>query len=122
MKLEDYTTEQLKEELSRRQQIARQEALKNRVTTPQYEVIKGTVLKVLNEKLAFCRRKWVIEFSEETSQKYNISKTAFYKLLGGKFTKETSPVVGDTVLIRCRITKMCPTFTEKYATIFAKEQ
>lgn len=53
MKLEDYTTEQLKEELSRRQQIARQEALKNRVTTPQYEVIKGTVLKVINEKLAF---------------------------------------------------------------------
>lgn len=111
MKLEDYTTEQLREELKRRAKIARENARKEGSNKPAYVFISGVVKRVENPDGPFSRRKWHIEVSKEFAAEHSIPQVYPYYLLGGAFTKDTAPKEGDKVRLKCRLTKALPKFT-----------
>lgn len=111
MKLEDYTTEQLREELKRRAKIARENARKEGSNKPAYAFVSGVVKRVENPDGSFSRRKWHIEVSKEFAAEHSIPQVYTYYLLGGAFTKDTAPKEGDKVRLKCRLTKALPKFT-----------
>lgn len=117
MKLEDYTTEQLRAELARRNKLARENARKEGANKPKYIVTDGVVKRVLNDKGPFYHKKWEVEVSEEFANEHGIKQVLTYALLGGAFTKDTAPKVGDKVVLRCRLTKARPRFTQGQARI-----
>lgn len=117
MKLEDYTTEQLREELKRRANAARLEAVKEGSNKPVYVMVDGVVKRVQNPNGPFSRKKWHIEVSEEFATEHSIPQVATYALLGGAFTKDTAPQEGDKVRLRCRVTKAAPKFTQYKARV-----
>lgn len=117
MKLEDYTTEQLRAELARRNKLARENARKEGANKPKYIVTDGVVKRVLNDKGPFYRKKWEVEVSEEFANEHGIKQVLTYALLGGAFTKDTAPKVGDKVVLRCRLTKARPRFTQSQVRI-----
>lgn len=119
MRLEDYTTDQLRAELARRNKLAREAARKNSENKPKYITIDGIVKRVLNDKGPFSRKKWEVEIPEDFANEHKIKQVLTYGLLGGAFTKDTAPKVGDKVILRCRLTKACPRFTQGQARIIS---
>lgn len=117
MKLEDYSTEALREELKRRANLARANARKDGSNKPVYVTTEGIVKKVLNDKGPFSRKKWLVEVSEEFAEENQIQRELTYALLGGAFTKDTAPKAGDKVVLRCRLTKARTKFTQSQARI-----
>lgn len=117
MKLEDYSTEALREELKRRANLARANARKDGSNKPVYVTTEGVVKKVLNDKGPFSHKKWLVEVSEEFAEENQIQRELTYALLGGAFTKDTAPKVGDKVVLRCRLTRARPKFTQGRARI-----
>lgn len=117
MKLEDYSTEALREELKRRANLARANARKDGSNKPVYVTTEGVVKKVLNDKGPFSHKKWLVEVSEEFAKENQIQRELTYALMGGAFTKDTAPKAGDKVVLRCRLTKARPRFTQGQARI-----
>lgn len=117
MKLEDYSTEALREELKRRANLARANARKDGSNKPVYVTTEGVVKKVLNDKGPFSHKKWLVEVSEEFAEENQIQRELTYALMGGAFTKDTAPKAGDKVVLRCRLSKARPRFTQGQARI-----
>mgnify|MGYP006988890549 CR=1 FL=1 len=117
MKLEDYSTDQLREELKRRAYLARAAARQAGSNKPTYVTTEGIVKKILLQQGPFCHKKWVVEVSEEFAKENQIQRELTYALRGGAFTKDTAPKVGDKVVLRCRITKRRTRFNQGDARI-----
>lgn len=117
MKLEDYSTEALREELKRRANLARANARKDGSNKPVYVTTEGVVKKVFHDKGPFSHKKWLVEVSEEFAKENQIQRELTYALMGGAFTKDTAPKAGDKVVLRCRLTKARPRFTQGQARI-----
>lgn len=117
MKLEDYSTDQLREELKRRACLARAAARQAGSNKPTYVTTEGIVKEILFNNGPFCHKKWVVEVSEEFAKENHIQRELTYALMGGAFTKDTAPKVGDKVVLRCRITKQRTRFNQGDARI-----
>ena len=119
MELRDYTTEQLKAELKRRTDEERQRKRAMGIRVPTYEYARGKVVSVSNSG-AFTSWRWKVEICDEDMKRLGIAsvhKRSSYTILIKEFTKATAPQVGDTVLLRNRITKNSPKFVVTSAKI-----
>lgn len=103
MELKDYTTEELKAELKRRQMEAR----KLKDNKAQY--IYATAVVTHASGSCFSLRHWDVELTDESMKELNLHHTrknisSIYvnKL---KIKAGDSPKVGDMVKVQCRITK-----------------
>lgn len=118
MELRDYTTERLKAELKRRTDEERERKRAMGIRVPTYEYARGKVVSVFNSG-AFTSWCWKVEICDEDMKRLGIAdvlKRSSYKVMK-EFTKSTAPQVGDTVLLRKRITKNSPRFTTTSAKI-----
>lgn len=105
MELKDYTTEELKAELARRN---REEGKTN------YEYAKGRVVSILHKNSAFSSWRYVVDIFREDIVRLSINpfalKDCSFAYKQGAFNKTTAPKEGDIVLLQKRITKNSPKF------------
>lgn len=106
--LQNYTDDQLREELKRR-------AIERRKNTPReivYKEFEATIVQIYNVKQKYNGRTSYLPF-EQWSYRVNDVTTDFgrmyykdvYKLARGVFKKDNAPKVGDRVKLRYRRTK-----------------
>ena len=112
MELKDFTTEELREELKRRAKEARINAGRKK---PEYIEITGVVTKITNNRKSFMYGQYSLDIKDDRVD--NRDKIATYTLKAGKFKKDNYPQIGDTVLIKQRLTKVVNIFVARYAKI-----
>lgn len=112
MELKDFTTEELREELKRRAKEARINAGRKK---PEYIEIIGVVTKITNNRKSFMYGQYTLEIKDDRVR--DCDKYTTYTLKTGKFKKDNYPQVGDTVLIKQRLTKAINFFVARYAKI-----
>ena len=106
--LQNYTDEQLQEELKRR-------AIERRKNTPReivYKEFEATIVQIYNVKQKYNGHTYYFPF-EQWSYKVDgivsdfpsINRSKIYKLARGVFKKDNAPQVGDRVKLRYRRTK-----------------
>lgn len=106
--LQNYTDDQLREELKRR-------AIERRKNTPReivYKEFEATIVQVYNIKQKYNGHtyylpfeKWSYRVNEITSDFERMCYNNVYKLARGIFKKDNAPKVGDRVKLRYRRTK-----------------
>ena len=112
MELKDFTTEELREELRRRAKEARINAGKKK---PEYIEIIGVVTKITNNRRSFMYNQYTLDINDDRVKDYN--RYATFTLKTGKFKKDNYPQIGDTVIIKQRLTKAVNYFVARYAKI-----
>lgn len=115
MTLQDYTTDELKAEIKRRQAEARKAANANRDRKHKYLYAEGTVTSIYRTrngmKLPFSEWRFKVCLEDKYVIEYNIygyKKTPTCDLNRARFRKDTAPKEGDRVRLKCRITKDSP--------------
>lgn len=116
MTLQDYTTDELKAELKRRQTEARKAANANRDRKHKFLYAEGTVTRVYRTKgggnIPLSEWDFDVCLDDKYSTKYNLQgrkKTPSCSLNRARFTRKgTAPKEGDRVRLKCRITKFSP--------------
>lgn len=103
--LQNYTDEQLREELKRR-------AIERRKNTPReivYKEFEATICEVLNVKQKYNGHtsylpfeQWSYRVDVIVSDFPSINRSKVYKLYRGVFRKDNAPKVGDSVKLRYR--------------------
>lgn len=118
--LAKFSSEELREELKRRAKEARAMARAN-AKAPEYICVKGIVQKI-ERTSSFQFWRFQVSILPEEQEKYGIKQDIpwRYHLYGGKFRKADCPQVGDTVILRCRITKNNPYFSHFQAKLYDK--
>lgn len=107
MKIEDFTTEELRAELKRRDKEARrQRALERKLKGIEYAYAEARIRYVSQDP--WCRRKFNIEFLDKELGKH-VSPYSDIPIDRKVFNKQTSPRKGDIVKVRCRKTNSNPT-------------
>lgn len=113
MTLQDYTTEELKAELQRRQKEARKRAAEERRKRgTQYAHVRAKITRISGT--AFKNRRYEAKIIEEDLAKldraslYHHRNGAEYPLLKANFNSDTAPRIGDIVLLRSRKTNRYP--------------
>lgn len=109
MTLQDYTTEELRAELKRRDVEARRERAKNRDNKAKYAYATGVVCWASRDP--YCRREYRVNICEEDRDKYKLPNYELHKRcypLLSVIKATDAPQVGDTVTIRARVTKARP--------------
>ena len=107
MQIEDFTTEELRTELKRRDQEARrQRALERKLKGVEYAHAEVRITYVSDDP--WSRRKFRIEFLNPELGKH-ISSISDIPIDRRVFSKKTSPQKGDIVKVRCRKTNYNPT-------------
>lgn len=106
--LQNYTDEQLREELKRR-------AIERRANTPReivYKEFEATIVAIFNEKMKYNGHtsylpfdQWSYKVGAIVSDFPCIHREKVYKLARGIFKKDNAPQVGDRVKLRYRRTK-----------------
>lgn len=107
MGLEDYSIEELREEIKRRNKIARQNRARNK---PKYIRIEGVVedIRSNNYNKSFLWKEFKIRTTDNRVN--DIDKVDYYRVKNGCFKKDTIPRLGDIVIISHRLTKARNTF------------
>ena len=111
MKLKDYTTEQLKAEIKRREREERQLRSTGRSYKAEYAYAIALITYVSDDP--YIRRQYKIKVCKKDCEKYqlNISYktgTGYAYILQSRFNKGTAPKLGDMVRIKSRKTKSNP--------------
>lgn len=112
MELKDFTTEELREELRRRAKEARINAGKKK---PEYIEIEAVVTKIINNRKSFMYGQYILDIKDDRVKDYDKNNT--YTLKTGKFKKDNYPQVGDTVIVKQRLTKAVNFFVARFAKI-----
>ena len=112
MELKNFTTEELREELKRRAKEARLNAGRKK---SEYIEIIGVVTKITNNRKSFMYGQYSLDIKDNRVK--DCDKYTTYTLKTGKFKKDNYPQVGDTVLIKQRLTKAVNFFMARYAKI-----
>lgn len=112
MELAEFTTEELREELKRRAKEARINARKKK---PEYIEIIGVVTRITNNRKSFMHNQYTLDIKDNRVR--NCDKLTTYTLKTGKFKKDNYPQVGDTVILKQRLTKAINFFIARYAKI-----
>lgn len=110
MQLKDYTIEELRAELKRRDIEARRQRSLGCSRKAVYAYATGVVTYVSDEP--FSKRQFKVKICEQDCTKYKLS--ALYRtdgyahILRANFTKDTAPRLGDIVRVRSRKTNSRP--------------
>lgn len=112
MELKDFTTEQLREELKRRAKEARINGGRKK---PEYIEVIGVVTKITNSRRSFMYNQYNLDIKDDRIK--DCDRFTTYTLKTGKFRKDNYPQVGDTVILKQRITKAMNSFIARYAKI-----
>ena len=106
--LQNYTDEQLRDELKRR-------ARERRANTPReiiYKEFEATIMQVYNVKQKYNGhtsylpfKQWSYRVKDIKSDLARMHPADVYKLARGVFKKDNAPIVGDRVKLRYRKTK-----------------
>ena len=112
MELKDYSTEELCEELKRRNKEIRKNNNK-----PKYIEVEGVVTDVYlsSYNRNFIRTIFTVEINDNNIS--NNCKIGKYNIKSNCFKKSTIPKVGDTVILSHRLTKFVPKFNPYLALI-----
>jgi hypothetical protein len=107
-KLENYTTDELKAELKRRQDIERRERAKNTSHAVEFAYVSGVIVDV--DDTAFCRQYYRVEIDEADRKRVNLLHTTYDMKLDRKVfsRKSLAPKLGDRVKIKSRKSKRHP--------------
>lgn len=113
MNLQEYTTEELKAELRRRQKEDRKRAAEERRKRgTQYAYVRAKITRTTGG--SFKTKRYVAQILEEDLLKLDVATQHYHKygkeypLLRARFTADTVPHVGDLVLLRSRKTNRYP--------------
>lgn len=108
--LKDYTIDELKEELKRREAEAQSQRSKGRSHRAEYAYTYGFVVWVSDEP--YCRQRFRVRIPQSEIDKHprlaRYSVYGYIDIVRNNFTKDTAPRVGDTVRIKSRKTAHCP--------------
>lgn len=113
MNLQDYTTEELKAELQRRQKEARKRAAEERRKRgTQYAYVRAKITRITGN--SFKNKRYIAKILEEDLHNLDVATREYHKygkeypLLKANFTSDTIPHIGDVVLLRSRKTNRYP--------------
>lgn len=110
MELKDYTTDELRAELKRRNIEARRQGSLGRSQKAVYAYANGVVTYVSDDP--FSRRQFKVKICEPDCDKYQLSVLyrigSYAHILRANFTKDTAPRLGDIVRVRSRKTNSRP--------------
>jgi hypothetical protein len=117
--LQNYTTEELKAEIKRRQRGERINRPRQKI---EYTYASATIINMTNDTLI--RRYYEVIIDEEDIRKYQISiyKKKFKVRVDMRlFKANNAPMIGDKVLIRSRRTKKAPMGFGIFGEVFISE-
>lgn len=109
MGLKDYTTEELKAEITRRKREARRLLSMSRSHKAEYAYATATITWVSNDPYIRKRFKGVVNNDSDCGEiNSHWLRESELHIIRANFTKDTAPKVGDTVRVKSRKTRRSP--------------